>query len=300
MLKLRLAITLFFLCALLPLLIVFSFADTQSSLWVDFGPYALVFVLVVAATLLLPLRHGTNWLTVGIISIALYCGMVIALHQLQFGPLPSFYPFAASAVSLLLLSYFSSWINHCIASYESSVHKLALTETLSDIQDPISEERVQSMLMHSRYTGQPLGVIALDVDPDAKKKFQSSLEETLVKNLAEEHWQAEISRNLRKEIRLIDTFYKDRSNGRLLLVCPGLSDTELAALSVKLEKIISDKSNAESECRYVSFPDQAITLDGLLTMLDAELQEQITETATVSLMSKFEKDNNKSPAVRSG
>jgi len=180
------------------------------------------------------------------------------------------------------------------------VHKLALNDSLSSIQDPDSEERIQSMLMHSRYTGQSLGFIALNIDPQTKVNFKSSLVESMLRKLANEHWQAEISRKLRKELRLIDNFYKDEDNDRLLLLCPGLNENELAKLSAKLEKQLTEITSSSSICKYATFPDQALTLDGLLTQLDTNQQLDSAESASVALINKFENDTKSSSAVRSG
>jgi len=298
LLKLRLAIISIFLCALLPALVLNLEEDDLGTVLLRFAPFSLAFVVAILSTLALPIRRYFNWLRISMLSVALYYIVTVGLHQLQVVPVPTFYFTSACALSLFAIVFLCCWVNSCISRFEKSVHQLALTDTLSSIQEPASEERVQSMLMHSRYTGQSMGLIALHVDSKTKNKIQSEFAETLIKRLANVHWQTEISSLLRKDLRLIDKFYKDESSDRLLLLCPGLNRKALAEIATKLEQSSEAFMDTALSCSFTSFPDEALTLNALLAQLDTKPRSEDTESQP-SGKNQLEPDTSSTQVARS-
>lgn len=289
LLKLRLAIVALLLTALFPALALELSEVQGATLFSNYLPFSLVLISSVILALGLPARLRPHWLGIAMLSLSAYFILIIGFEHFQSITIPALTAIIIFAISLFLIVAISCWIHSFVTGFEDGMYQFAMNDLISNIRDPESEESVQSMLMISRYTEQPLGFVAIDVCQQTEEKLKSQFVERLFKKVAEEHWRNEISRKLRKELRIIDKFYKLGSGNRLLLMCPGLSEKELAELSAKLESAISDSTNSTSFCSHVSFPNEAMTLEGLITCLDEKSKEKFKNHASRPASGKAEK-----------
>jgi len=128
---------------------------------------------------------------------------------------------------------------------------------------------VQSELLRSRYTGNPVSVIA--VHPNLKKIYDRIPSTELLQEIELEFGKqlvlTKITRNIRKNIRFIDELYHDEKTGRLIIVCPEMEQSEGHALSESIQQNIKNELGITPECSVSSFPDEAFTTDSLLENL---------------------------------
>lgn len=149
-----------------------------------------------------------------------------------------------------------------------------------------AQSLIRAELTRSRHYNRPFSLIAVrspSAPEDATlQKFAAEIKGELVQG----HIKSRLARKLKDELRTMDIVLDDRENGNLLLLCPEVDAQNAEVLMEHLNNVLERDYGFKARMASASFPDASPTFDGLLELINDQIQAKPSVNALSGELAK--------------
>jgi len=279
-LKQSIVVLFVFVVALLGIANVEAFQETV----IDFSPIFFVLIAVVLFSELIVIA----WLAKTGVRTSQYS--VIAFWLLVYSLVWYVYlredkPISINLIQLLLVlltAFLAYDVARRVDQTDLALEKMALNaypnraREIGEAHDIISAEITRSRRYHH-----PLSILAVRLE---KSKFlgESKDIQILTNDILERFAIAKVSKLISEHARSTDVILRD-PDGQFFLLCPETGPASMNLLAERIAQAVKMDLEAEIECGFASFPDEAMTFDDLLYIASRRL--------TTVILNQKEKEN---------
>lgn len=173
---------------------------------------------------------------------------------------------ASIVVSLML----AGQVGHSIWDFENAIESLTFRQigVPPRLYETTNTEDLYREVKRSRRFQHPLSLLVLRPNFDASKVSMNKMLIEFQQAMAERYVQARIAKLLSDELRDIDLVIME--NGEFIVLLPETSRDEALHISERLQQAARVVLNVELLVGSAAFPDQAVTLTGLIDTACAE------------------------------
>jgi GGDEF domain-containing protein len=251
---------------------------------INFEPifFILVALAVLSALVIVPLTHFSVyqflsiWAVVYIIVRVIYWQMTTA-HSGQL------------VILEFVLMEISAGLTFDIGRQLRQVSRLvdkftAITYPNRTLDLRTAGDRISTELTRSRRYSRPLSVLVVQMD---KLEDQQALEkdESLQRDILTRFATARIGEIVNDRARETDLILRDSDN-RFILICPETGHSSSAILAQRISKSVAENIGAKVRWGVSSFPDEALTFDGLVEKAVERFSEELSEEVSVIVEDK--------------
>jgi GGDEF domain-containing protein len=232
--------------------------------WLDFGSqsvfhiHPLVYLLLeiaIISTIAIPvLQYASLYMSLLMWALIYIVTLFIRIKILN---LVLFYQVVA--IEFLLLEA-AVWLSHALAGTLNEQEKLMRSFVYSvfpgrilNLQD--AEDRISLELLRSRRHNRPLTIIVI--------KSESGVIDRPDHEVLELFAETRIGQIINGQARQTDLIMRDRS-GQFIILCPETDFTNSTILAERIQQAISEKMGVSVSWGVASFPEEGLTIDGLL------------------------------------
>lgn len=138
-----------------------------------------------------------------------------------------------------------------------------------------ARELVDTEIIRSRRTEHPLSLMVFQADPASLDTTMHQLVQEVQRSMMQRYMLTAVARVLARMLRRTDVILEDGKPGRLMLLIPETSEQEAQQLSRRIATIIQDRFGISGACAVASFPQQALTFDDLVSVVDQRLSQSL-------------------------
>jgi len=232
--------------------------------WLDFGSqsvfhiHPLVYLLLEIAILSIiaipVLQYASLYMSLLMWALIYLVTLFIRIKILN---LALFYQVVA--IEFLLLEA-AVWLSHALAGTLHEQEKIMRSFIYSvfpgrilNLQD--AEERISLELLRSRRHNRPLTIIVI--------KSESGVIDRPDHEVLELFAETRIGQIINGQARQTDLIMRDRS-GQFIILCPETDFTNSTVLAERIQQAINEKMGVSVSWGVASFPEEGLTIDGLL------------------------------------
>ena len=232
--------------------------------WLDFGSqsvfhiHPLVYLLLeiaIISTIAIPvLQYASLYMSLLMWALIYIVTLFVRIKILN---LVSFYQVVA--IEFLLLEA-AVWLSHALSGTLNEQEKIMRSFVYSvfpgrilNLQD--AEERISLELLRSRRHNRPLTIIVI--------KSESGVIDRPDHEVLELFAETRIGQIINGQARQTDLIMRDRS-GQFIILCPETDFTNSTILAERIQQAINEKMGVSVSWGVASFPEEGLTIDGLL------------------------------------
>jgi hypothetical protein len=230
-------------------------------------------LLVTFSILLIPaFSHQRVTLAIGF-TLVLYsiCNLLIFVQRPIIGGIYTYVTITEVAL-LALVAFVSQRLAQSLEEFQTGLEALTLAlggrhlDTISRAGNEIRRE-----LTRSRHYHRPLSLIV--VEPKLKS-FGISLPtiiEEMQQAIATRFARVKLAQTMRQQLRLMDlVLEEDEHQDHFIILCPEADEMGTAVLVERIEAVMN-QAGIEVQCSTATFPDEALTFEGLLNQAKDKL-----------------------------
>lgn len=179
------------------------------------------------------------------------------------------------------------WLAHrcgqSLSEFLAAVEQMTFSHTGSRLHsEQAAQELVHIEMVSSRRTQRPLSMVLLQIDPASMAETMHRLIHDIQRLMMQRYLLATMGRVLARHLRRTDLLIEGAHAGRLVLLAPETDSRAARALGERLIRIAHDQLGVSAHYSIASFPEHALTYDGLVYVAEQRLHQQ-TPAASSSL-----------------
>lgn len=212
------------------------------------------------------------------VSIGLWC-VVFLLSKMLFGRpfLGGIYTYLSiTELSFLLVSI---WLAHLLAlalyEFEEAVERITFRENSNKRVQKLAQahDEIQIEMFRSRHHHHPMSIIVVEPMLDAIQTSLHRLVQEIQQTMVSSYVVNNMAHTLSKYIRRTDFVLEQRERGRFIILCPDTNSTDLELMVEYVKSVAKDQLGTPITCGAVTFPDEAITFEELLSKAETQLDK---------------------------
>ena len=267
--------------------LLFAFAFLFNIERLDFGAenvfdvQTFVYVLAILITtiiLFVPLfSYYRVTLTVAFAMGLYIIGKLIFLDdRLFFG---GFYTYLTmtEATLLMVIAFISQRLSQSLIEFQDGFDVMALSlggkplQTVSKASGDIRRE-----ITRSRHYHRPLSVIVIEPDQRSFHLAMPRIFEELQKGVLTRFARVKLAQSMHHHLRLMDLILEEDGSDRFIILCPEV-DSQGSAVLVERVQTVINQAGIAAQCSTATFPDNALTFEGLVNQAKAKLDTSFAE-----------------------
>ena len=214
------------------------------AIWVtdyEFLPFGLLLLCATATALVFPFIARTSSIVMIGTWIIAYYFVEVGVNRLQGFDASEVLTIVLGETSqLAILVYLAQQTARKVLEVEMAIFALGLDGPLSEVDEVAKMGSIEAELMRSRFSGRPLSVILMKINPDATHILDNQIIQNTIHRFQRQYHYSFMARFIQKEVRLIDKVLRDDANDQLVILCPELDGAQVEQLSQRVQRRIRD------------------------------------------------------------
>ena len=178
---------------------------------------------------------------------------------------------------LAVLITLSHWVVRCIEAMEKVVWDTSLANGLNFQTVDGARNIIHTELTRSRHYKRLLSVITVDVEPTTIEldRFIQEMQSAFVKRYAV----TKVAQEIRAQLRETDQVFLSEKPNQVVIICPETSRIESEVIFDRIQPLVGANLGVALSYGVATFPDDGITINGLLTAADQNVQPVNSEAS---------------------
>lgn len=162
-----------------------------------------------------------------------------------------------------------------LSEFMAAVEQITFSHSGSRLH---SEQEAQDLvhleMVSSRRTQRPLSMVLLQIDPASMAETMHRLIHDIQRLMMQRYLLSTMGRVLARHLRRTDLLIEGSQPGRLVLLAPETPSESATALGERLTRLAQEQLGVTAHYSIASFPEHALTYDGLLYVAEQRLRER--------------------------
>ncbi len=180
------------------------------------------------------------------------------------------------------------WLAHHFAAglheFAEAVERITFSDSGRQVrQFHGMDEDIQVEMFRSRHNHHPLSIIIVKPDPDSIQATLHRLAQEVQQKMLSGYVINNMACTLKKYLRLTDMILEQREQGRFIIVCPETNATDSKLVVEYIQSVATEELGTPIAYGTATFPDEAVTFEGLVERAEVALRSSDGKSATLTL-----------------
>jgi hypothetical protein len=245
-------------------------------------------LFITITILLLPVfsRHRVSLTIAFAIALYLICKLFL------FGNRPflnesHIYVTATETALLAIVAFTAQRLSQQLAKFQQGFEMMTITLNSKHLQTVTkAASDIRRELTRSRHYHRPLSVIVVEPDRHSFAHSLPRIIEEMQKAAENRFARVKLAQTMEKHLRLMDLILEeDSGSNHFIILCPEV-DREGSAVIVGRIEAVMNQLGIAVQCRIATFPEDALTFEGLVNQAKAKLRD--SDETTIETMPGFD------------
>ena len=227
-------------------------------------------LFVIVLTLLIPIFSDRFAIPFSFALVLYLCGKVLFLGGQSFWEGGYIYVAITEIALIGAVTLMSQRLAQSVYFFQEGFNALALDSDqrlLHSISDASADIRRE--ITRSRHYHRPLSLIVVEPDQQSVELAIPHIFEELQNSLINRFTRVKLAEAMNKDLRLMDMILEENDK-QFIILCPEV-DIEGSAAIIERIQAVMKRSDIVVQCSTASFPEEALTFDGLLGRAKSKL-----------------------------